>query len=402
MKILLLTDIPPCTNYTGGIVLDQLCRLLPHGSIVCFCVLDKHNNPIISRDLAWIPIIYHKKPKEYWPYINYGIGKTVGLIGETYNELVNKQKIIKRAVQYGKNNSVDRVWAILEGQTMIRIALPVANKLKVPLFTEVWDPPVWAMRVGRVDKVSKKYLFQQYDETIKNSQACATASWEMKEEYKKKYHIKTIAFLPSLDSQIKPGINKSKKINENKKDFIIGIAGQLYAHDAWNALLKTLEINNWKISNKHVKIILLGRNFTLGTNNKINIEYKGWYSQKETINLLNSCNVLYCPYWFSKEYEQEARLSFPSKLVSYMAANKPIFFHGPAYASPARFLEREKAGYCCYSLNPNEIYWGLKKINTNVLLRKKLVENGKKALEKYFTLENLHGNFKDFFHTNKK
>ena len=27
-KILLLTDIPPCTNYTGGIMLSQLVRFL--------------------------------------------------------------------------------------------------------------------------------------------------------------------------------------------------------------------------------------------------------------------------------------------------------------------------------------------------------------------------------------
>jgi hypothetical protein len=31
--------LPPCTNYTGGMVLAEICKQLPRGSVACFCVL---------------------------------------------------------------------------------------------------------------------------------------------------------------------------------------------------------------------------------------------------------------------------------------------------------------------------------------------------------------------------
>src|SRR6266446_1772314 len=64
MKILLLTDIPPCKNFTAGLVLDQLVRFLPPGSVACFAVVNPEVNARLSVDLNWIPVEYVKKPRE--------------------------------------------------------------------------------------------------------------------------------------------------------------------------------------------------------------------------------------------------------------------------------------------------------------------------------------------------
>jgi hypothetical protein len=45
---------------------------------------------------------------------------------------------------------------------------------------------------------------------------------------------------------------------------------------------------------------------------------------------------------------EEANLSFPSKLTSYIASGRPVLFHGRADSSPARFLRQNGAAFFCF------------------------------------------------------
>ena len=65
--------------------------------------------------------------------------------------------------------------------------------------------------------------------------------------------------------------------------------------------------------------------------------------------------MLYCPYWFSEEYRLPSALSFPSKLSTYLKTAVPVLMHGPAYASPRRYLVEHGAGYVCDTLDPEGI-----------------------------------------------
>ena len=48
-------------------------------------------------------------------------------------------------------------------------------------------------------------------------------------------------------------------------------------------------------------------------------------------------------------------LSFPNKVSLYLAAGRPILFHGPERSTPTRFLERWPVGVPCHSLDPRVI-----------------------------------------------
>ena len=41
-RTLLLTDIPPCSNLTAGIVTAQMCRFVPPDELAIFCVTGRH------------------------------------------------------------------------------------------------------------------------------------------------------------------------------------------------------------------------------------------------------------------------------------------------------------------------------------------------------------------------
>ncbi|WP_407357234.1 glycosyltransferase [Methanolobus sp. WCC5] len=393
MKILLLTDVPPCQNLTAGLILDQLCRFLPKGSIACFAVVNPSLNARISSDLDWIPIEYTEKPREFaFRVLPNKFGSFTALINERYNSLVTK-KIASKAVNFGQEFCPDIVWCVLQGQTMIRLALPVSKSLGVPLLTHVWDPPQWWMRANKIDSISSSLILKEFDVAIRSSDGCFTASWAMAQQYMRDYRTRTVPFISSIDSSF--AFEPATNIHSGN-DLIIGMAGQIYSVEEWNALITALEKVDWMICNRKVKIRLLGNKVRSDAKQDINIEFLGWKSQKETIKLMSEADILYCPYWFDKTFEDEARLSFPSKLTTYLAAGRPVLFHGPEYASPAQFLEENNAGLCCYSLETGKIIDSLVRLVSEPDLYAKLTHNGTAAFNKYLTLESMKKRFADF------
>jgi hypothetical protein len=61
------------------------------------------------------------------------------------------------------------------------------------------------------------------------------------------------------------------------------------------------------------------------------------------------------PYWFDEAFQPAVELSFPNKISLYLAAGRPIVFHGPHRSTPTRFLERWPVGIPCHSLDPRDI-----------------------------------------------
>jgi UDP-N-acetylglucosamine:LPS N-acetylglucosamine transferase len=82
-----------------------------------------------------------------------------------------------------------------------------------------------------------------------------------------------------------------------------------------------------------------------------------------------------------------ARTRIPCKLAAYFAAGRPVLFHGPKYASPAKFIEENNAGICCYSLESEKILEKLTLLAGDKELYAKLAKNGKIAFQKYLTLD---------------
>jgi hypothetical protein len=91
------------------------------------------------------------------------------------------------------------------------------------------------------------------------------------------------------------------------------------------------------------------------------IEYLGWQSPEKTIELMSQVDVTYLPYWFDRSHSLSVRLCFPSKLTTYLAAGRPVLFHGPKDSSPAHFFSRFPVGLCCHSLEEPEIIESLRR-----------------------------------------
>lgn len=391
-KFLLLTDMPPCRNFTAGLVLDQLCSFLPSGSISCFTVLNRELDPEISHTEILTKIV--SKPNEHKQRRFAGrLGALESFLAEKYTDKVTVTRIARQAAEFGKQFGADAVWCVVQGQTMIRLANQVADLMNVPLLTQVWDPPTWWLRANKVDSWSQKLILSDFASAMRKSARLAAASWAMAENYETLYGCRSIPVIPSLDqSMAKPPAQRMNKDDE----LTIGMAGQLYSAAEWENLLLTLKHANWRIGKRNVKLKVLGRALSLHSNAQMNVEFLGWRSQSESIDILSQLDVLYCPYWFDPVFKEEASLSFPSKLTTYLAAGRPVFFHGPEYASPARFLKQHDAGALCHDLARTSIYNELDKLASDPIRYKRLAENGSKAFHEHLTLSTMRKNFAEF------
>jgi glycosyltransferase involved in cell wall biosynthesis len=397
MKVLLISDVPPCDDFTAGIVLSAMVRFLPRGSICCFAVV----NPLIafrmSSEFGGIPAEFHRKPMENWAWLpqTFPLNKLssiASLAGETYTGNRHVKSLILKAVEFGRKQQVDRVWAVLQGQTTIRMALAVAEGLNVPLHTQVWDPFSWWAKAKCLDDHTTRKTQELFDETIERSMAVATASHPMANSYRERFHVKAI---PVISSYARTMACSPAATLLPGASITIGMAGQFYAADAWLRLLAALEAVGWSVGGCRVNIVAMGPTQPPAMPAS-HVTFIGWKPQTEAVKLLNDCHFLYCPYPFDPSMEEVARQSFPSKLVLYLAAGRPVIFHGPTYSAAARYITDRGCGILATSLSAEGILLEIEQLVGSPQLYSDMALKARQAFLEDFTLASMARSFNDF------
>ncbi len=394
MKVLLLTDVPPCHQFTGGMVLNSLVNFLPAEQVAICAVI----NPVLKLEspssLDSIPKLFLNKPRELsFRIFNNFLGKISAFVFELIQGLNVKLRLLPQIVAFAKQHKVDAIWVVLEGQTMIRLSKSLSQALSIPLFPQIWDPFELWLRSNHIDKLTQRRLLAEFDKIIIKSKSCATASWMMSEAYSKKYGVKNQPVIAGLAKELarQPAVSL-----HSRDEFIIGIAGQIYCEHEWNCLVQSLNEVNWKIANKRIRLRVLSGGFQSYTQKPVNFEYLGWQTQEDTLLLLADCDLLYLPYWFSEEFQNESTYCFPSKIVTYFASGRPVLCHAPEYASPVKYLLQNDAGYVCSSLETHAIISTLENVILNFEKYTRITQNGTTCFLRDFTLESMRNSFYNF------
>jgi glycosyltransferase involved in cell wall biosynthesis len=400
MKILLLTDIPPCKESSGALVTLHLCRFLPKDSIVCYNITDPSLDGMKIAPELQMPSRRIHKPREYgFHHVQKRLGDVRSFLNETRIVFFTLPRILNDIEQFAKLHEVDRLWCILQGQTMIRLALPAARRLGVPLLTQVWDHPSWWLESHQIDPWTSKSILKQYDDVLRNSTRIGTPSFGMAEEYREKYDVPTVRLVASLDrkSITLPSANPPL-FHPDHRTLTIGLAGQVYAKEAWNALIASLDSLGWTLAGRKIRIRFVGMEAEVQANSlgPDKLELLGYRTQDETIRLLSECDILYCPYFFDERRMEISRTSYPSKVTTYLASGKPLIFHGPDYAETAALLKNHQAGEVCHSLETTAIANVLSRLASNEEHYRAIAQNGHALLMKHLTFDVLKPNFMDF------
>ncbi len=390
-RVLLLSVVPPNTNYTGALMLQSMFKAVSLDKLSCFAVKTPRLDPKIHEYFKDIPYRFRNKPSEAKTRRLPGkLGSLECFAKECYTANITVPKIAAEVIQFIEKTKPEIIWCTLEGQTMIRLASILQKEVPLPMVTQIWDPPEWWMHDNGVDKWSRSSILKTFSSVLHNSSRVAAASWAMADAYANEHHCRTIPVVPGLPSDWAK--EPATKLN-NEKKLTIGFAGQMYSVEEWRYLLNTLDALDWKVEGREVEIVMLGHSFQLSGNQRRNIRYLGWCDQQTSLQILSECDILYCAYWFSNKFEAPAKLSFPSKLTSYLAAGRPILFHGPEYSSPYKFLKEHDAGMLCHGVTKSAISNALNQLVGDPQRYRQLSENGNRAFQSYLTEEYMRSQF---------
>lgn len=364
-KTLLLTSTPPGQGSVGEIYMREVCRLLPQEQLVCFAAIsaDYFTGPL-SPELDHIRVAMEEIPAEtllFRPILQRLIGKPARALYEPVHTK-KVQALIEGAIAFGRSHQVEQVWAVLNSPTILKMARKVAGALDLPLVALVWDPPQAIARDRRLDSYSTALMLREFAEVLKSARACACVYDPMAQAYRSEFGANALV-LRRVFSE-----SKAPKPWAAKRDVIeIVFSGSNYAPKEFAALISALSSVDWRIDGKPVKLVMTGSNINLdvfAAGKPMHVEFLGYRSTEEMLQVLANATCAYLPYPFSSEMAFQAKLSFPDKLNTYIEVGCPVFFHGPKNSATADFMQKFAVGVMCHSHEPGAILSTLHSITT--------------------------------------
>lgn len=389
--VLLLLSRAPQAMHGGDVLLRDLLRSFPRQRLHCIALSPEalRSHP---HNLEGFPVTYVRCPRES------GIGRLgprVARMSSTvphlYVKLVAVPALVKQAARIGLEKGVDVVWTVLNRPTVIHAAQPLARALGTPLISSVWDPPERLAVTLGMGSLPSRSLLKSFGSALRASVACSVISENMKEEYQRQYNVKALIMRHGVHPNlVRP---PAKEIGEDR--IVIGIAGSIYAEREWQAFLSALASVDWSIGKRQVVVKVLSSNFDIRAENKMHVEYLGWRSFEETIAIMSQVDITYIPYWFERSQSPAARLSFPTKLATYLAAGRPVLYHGPQESSVAQFIARFSVGLSCHSLQAPDIIATLNRFVADKELYARAADQTRVAVEEELSLHVLRRRFSE-------
>lgn len=379
-NILLLTDIFPSDNYTGGVVTQQLCYFLLEAKCNLFCALIKnpslHEEPdnLIRQNITTIDFL---KPTE-----NNGDPKL-------YNTEISR--ISHKIIAYIKKNNIDTVWCPIQGESLTKILYNIQQKFKKQIRTvaQIWDPIDWFLYALNYNQTSTKKVLKLFDAVMDNADFILTASRPMSAVYKKKYHTPSLPLFSSYRNF--DGITPANKPKKSKDSFTITLSGQTYAKQGIKSLINSLNSIDWKHHGKKISLRYFGPNRNSFMSNNPHITVEGYVTQDKLIAAEAESDLLYCPYFFDDDpvFKVISEQSYPSKISTYIPSGTPILIHSAPNSSVYRDFRKYKCGFLLSSTNPTKIAQKIQEIIESPASKvSEITANANKLYQTFFTKEN--------------
>jgi hypothetical protein len=308
---LLITDIAPSSSHTAGVMLNQFISHFGEDSEIG--VYNIHSDGLSTykiSDFVNGGFRWARKPNEYW--VKTGPLK---ILGDFFAQLDCKY-IVADILRQISRNMPDQILVVVQGQTMIRIALAL-NDVGIEFSTIHWDPYSWWAHHNRPPKRLNALMDQ-----LKN-------------------------ILRERGTHILPSRSYARYLGLDKDNFVVinlafnffheqqvpqpsvinlCFSGQNYAFAEIEFVFQVLNKNEWKINNVQVKIHTYGPAPLPFLNP--NIIHHGWFPPEKLIEELSKHDAAILPYPSAGHFSEVSEFSFPSKFATYIAANLPVIFVG--------------------------------------------------------------------------
>lgn len=346
-RMLVVSPVAPVPEGVGGVFLRDLCLMYPADRLA-FAILPGigtgpwpealNESPRVTLDLV---------PERGFNRWGRRIQRSTRPVFDRYVDTVHLPNLIEQVEAFAKRVRPGVLWVPLAGPTMINVAASIAERIGVPLLTTVWDAPDYFLpHYWGIEGKSLDRAMERFHAAMRRSVRCAVASPEMKEAYEARYGTPCVPMIHGLPESQWIAPSGMRAPNE---PFVIGYAGSLYARREWEALMEALGSVGWRIAGRDVVLRVLASSFDIKATGPARVEFLGWHSTTSAVSILSGCDVCYVPYWFDPSCRAGVELCFPNKISMYLAAGRPILFHGPEQSTPTHFLARRPVGVACHS-----------------------------------------------------
>jgi len=114
------------------------------------------------------------------------------------------------------------------------------------------------------------------------------------------------------------------------------------------------------------------------------------FASEEVINAeLATAHAAYLPLPFGPDTSDFSRFSLSTKMVTYLASETPILFHGPPDSAAGRYLSHNQAALCATSNNSQEILRLLNELHSDPLLSNTLTTKALDSARRDFDRDKL-------------
>ena len=350
---LVVGGVRPGESNVGELLLRSMIGFVAPGQAVVSAIVPQE--AITSEYGSDASILFQTLARRF----EYAYRPVGGVVGESIawlSRVATYERYLKRlvaeVVAWGRSHDAKRLWVILDTPTVIEIAGRVADKLQVPVYSLVWDAPEYLGRLRGLDRLSHARMVRRFGRVLTRSTRAAVVSGAMKSTYETAYGTPCVIVRQGLPSDLR---RKSAEAYTDDRQFSIGVAGGLYCASAWKALLEALDHLDWAVASKSIRLVVLGESLRVHSRRAANVQYYGWRTVQDTVDILSGCDVTYLPQPFETSLRDLAELSFPTKLSTYVACGRPVLVHCPDYASLAPFYRGHCMGALCTRLEPDHI-----------------------------------------------
>ena len=393
-RLLIVSPVAPVPEGVGGVYLRDLCLMYPADKLA-FAILPGIGSGPWPESLERAPrMLLDTVPERGFNRWGRQVQQSTRALFDRYVDVQHLPKLVDQIAAFAGATRPELVWVPLAGPTMVNIAGALPRRLGVPLVTTVWDPPdyalphYWGIRGSALGRVMSRF-----EEAVRGSARCAVASTEMKEAYERRYGTPCVPMIhgPPESEWVRPTGQRAPN-----EPFVIGYAGSLYARTEWDALLAALGSLQWRVGGREAIVRVLASGIDVRVTGPARIEFLGWHSTSDAVKILSGCDVCYVPYWFDEAFRPGVELSFPNKVSLYLAAGRPILYHGPERATPTRFLQRWPVGLACHSLGATAITQALTAAATDSAFHAKVAATIPRVLHDELGLHVFRRRFAEF------
>ena len=383
-KLMVLSTSLPGTRHGGGVVQDTILRSYPRGRYVCVSLKSPawgSNPELTPPSLKGVPyLLAPVTPEPRWR----GARFYLPLLRVAGFTLAAPWRV-RQAVAFGRQHGVDLVWGELQGEAVL-LAARVAAGLKVPLAGTVWDDPAgW---LPEFDRLARRLLQARFREALLQAQTLSTAGEAMQRTYKQEYGVESVILRHGFDASVP--LLETQAAHDG---IVIGFVGSPYGQDAWEALLKTVARLNGQGTLPPIRLQVFGGGTIPHGGNGVEIEARGWQPTEVMLRELAATDFCYLPYWFDPRKRRHVELSFPNKFETYLAAGRPVLYHGPEYAGIARTMQDYGVGLCVFSLDLDAIASALTRLIREKALRRSCEDSARRAFQSEFNAGVMLANF---------